>query len=127
MVVGPGSRVTELETVVRTDFTDATKMLHGPFFVPARVQHALPRDELALWGRELFEQLGRDWAHLRFTLRCRGTDELAVAFDLPAPAPHASVSPIIPTCKYYSVSHVVVGEVHLFFTFLCNHYELVFM
>mmetsp|Transcript_15032 Transcript_15032/g.24889 ORF Transcript_15032/g.24889 Transcript_15032/m.24889 type:complete len:484 (+) Transcript_15032:128-1579(+) len=86
-VLGPGSRVTELETVVRTDFTDASKMLHGPFFVPARVQQAYPRDDLALWGRELFEQLGRDWAHLRFSLRCRGTDELAVSFDLPEPEP----------------------------------------
>lgn len=85
-VLGPGSRVTELETVVRTDFTDASKMLHGPFFVPAKVQQAFPREDLALWGRELFEQLGRDWAHLRFSLRCRGTDELVVSFDLPAPA-----------------------------------------
>jgi len=95
LTAGPGSRVTELETVVRTDFTDASKMLHGPFFVPARVQQAYPRDDLALWGRELFEQLGRDWAHLRFSLRCRGTDELAVSFDLPEPEP-APVSPLPP-------------------------------
>ena len=54
-MVGPGSDVAELETVVRTDFTDASKMLHGPFFVPARVQPAcsMSRDEMTLWAREV--------------------------------------------------------------------------
>ena len=82
IVVGPGAKVTELETVVRTDFTDATKMLHGPFFVPARVQQEYPRDELELWGKEVFSCLQEDWAHLRFSLHCVGDDELVVSFCL---------------------------------------------
>jgi hypothetical protein len=83
--------VRELETVVRTDFTDASKMLHGPFFVPARVQHQAPRDELRLWAGELHAALVRDWGHMRFSLRCTRDEELVIAFDLPPAAPAASV------------------------------------
>lgn len=81
-VLGPGAGVTELETVVRTDFTDATKMLHGAFFVPARVQQEFPRDELGLWCKEIYTRLSEDWSHLRFWIRCIGDDELIISFDM---------------------------------------------
>eukprot|EP00602_Paraphysomonas_sp_CaronLab_P003943 CAMPEP_0185018454 /NCGR_PEP_ID=MMETSP1103-20130426/1171_1 /TAXON_ID=36769 /ORGANISM="Paraphysomonas bandaiensis, Strain Caron Lab Isolate" /LENGTH=293 /DNA_ID=CAMNT_0027548267 /DNA_START=393 /DNA_END=1274 /DNA_ORIENTATION=+ len=82
-VLGPGHGKVDLSNYVRKDFTDAGKMIHGPFFVVGRRrgEREVPRDQVEIWSKEIFDLLSTDWGHLRFSIRFTGDDELVVSFD----------------------------------------------
>lgn len=82
-VLGPGRGKMELSHFIRQDFADSSKMIHGPFSVvgPRRGDKEVPRDEVALWSKEIFDKLSEDWGHLRFTIKFTSSDELVVSFD----------------------------------------------
>ena len=83
-VLGPGKGKLELSHYTRQDFTDASKMIHGPFAVvgPRRGGDVeVSREDVSIWSKEIFDQLAEDWSHLRFSVKFTATDELVVSFD----------------------------------------------
>lgn len=82
-ILGPGKGVSELSSFVRQDFTNADKMIHGPFFVLGKGRdREASRDDIYGWCREIYEKISADWSHLRFHIQVRDGEEIVIFFEI---------------------------------------------
>jgi hypothetical protein len=82
-ILGPGKGVSELSSFVRQDFTNADKMIHGPFFVLGKGRdREASRDDIYGWCREIYEKISTDWSHLRYHMQVLDGQEIAVFFEM---------------------------------------------
>jgi hypothetical protein len=82
-ILGPGKGVSELSSFVRQDFTNAEKMIHGPFFVLGKGRdREASRDDIYGWCREIYEKISTDWSHLRFHMQVLDGEEIVVFFEM---------------------------------------------
>jgi hypothetical protein len=82
-ILGPGKGVSELSTFVRQDFTNAEKMIHGPFFVLGKGRdREAARDDIYSWCREIYEKISTDWSHLRYHMQVLEGQEIVVLFEM---------------------------------------------
>jgi hypothetical protein len=81
--LGPGKGVSELSTFVRQDFTNAEKMIHGPFFVLGKGRdREAARDDIYSWCREIYEKISTDWSQLRYHMQVLEGQEIVVLFEM---------------------------------------------
>lgn len=82
-ILGPGKGISELSSFVRQDFTNAEKMIHGPFFVLGKGRdREASRDDIYIWCREIYEKLSVDWSHLRYHMQVLDGQEIVVLFEM---------------------------------------------
>jgi hypothetical protein len=82
-ILGPGKGISELSSFVRQDFTNAEKMIHGPFFVLGKGRdREASRDDIYSWCREIYEKISADWSHLRYHMQVIDGQEIVVLFEM---------------------------------------------
>ena len=80
----PGKGQLDIKDCVRTDFIDGSKFLHGPFAVSGKRsgQQEVSREEGVHWCTSIYNQIKKDWGHLRFSIKYSTSDEIIISFDL---------------------------------------------